>query len=45
MANNKLNHCMRDSMQGLPLTDFDFDKSINNIKQYHKNMSPYATYY
>ena len=29
MTNNTLNHCMRVSIEGLPLTDFNFDKSID----------------
>ena len=33
MTNNTLNHCMRVSMEGLPLVDFDFDKSIDTWSQ------------
>ena len=33
MTNKTLNRCMRVSMEGLPLVDFDFDKSIDAWSQ------------
>ena len=33
MTNKTLNHCMRVSMEGLPLVDFDFDSCIHSWSQ------------
>ncbi len=50
MTNATLNHCMRISMEGLPITEFDFEDSAccpirtpPNIYKYYKYKKHYQT--